>query len=107
MWFFGKDKNKGKDKPAADAAKPASIPGNVAASATMTKAEKAAHLMAQMRGLRAEIGEEELAKIVAKLKLDELKKQVRSDIDNDPKKRDRLLDEIRFHVQDPDNNTRH
>lgn len=106
MWFFGKDKNKGKDKPAQDAAKP-TIPGNIAASATMTKAEKAAHLMAQMRGLRAEIGEEELQKIVSKLKLDELKKQVKLDIENDPKKRDRLLDEIRLHVHDTDHSTRH
>lgn len=107
MWFFGKDKNKDKDKAKQDAAKPATVPGNVAASASMSKAEKTAHLMAQMRGLRAEIGEEELAKIVSKLKLDELKKQVRHDIEHDPKKRDRLLDEIRFHVHDPDNNTRH
>lgn len=106
MWFFGKDKNKGRDKPKNDAAKPAA-PINVAASANMTKAEKAAHLMAQMRGLRAEIGEEELAKIVSKLKLEELKKQVKHDIDNNPKKRDRLLDELRIHMHDTDNSTRH
>lgn len=105
MWFFGKDKDKGKETAKTDAAKP--VAPNVAANPNMTKAEKAAHLMAQMRGLRADIGEEELAKIVSKLKLDDLKKQIRHDIDNDPKKRERLLDEIRFHVHDTDNTTRH
>jgi len=58
--------------------------------------------MAQMRSLRAEIGEETLEKIVNKLKLDDLKKQMRSDIDTNPKKRDRLLDEIRLNMRDDD-----
>lgn len=72
-----------------------------------SKETKTAALMAQMRTLRAEIGEEQLQKMVNKLKLDELKKQMRHDIDTDPKKRDRLLDEIRFHVQSDDGETRH
>mgnify|MGYP006879906222 CR=1 FL=1 len=58
--------------------------------------------MAQMRVLRAEIGEENLEKIVNKLKLEDLKKQFRRDIDTDPKKRDRLLDEIRLNMRDDD-----
>lgn len=100
MWFFDKNKGKDKDKkPETDATAPAK---------TLTsKEQKTQALMAQMRTLRAEIGEENLQKLVQKLKLDELKKQVRTDIENDPKKRDRLLDEIRFHVQDDDGATRH
>ena len=98
MWFFGKDKDKGKK----DAAK-----ADAPARPMTSKEAKTKELMAQMRALRAEIGEETLQELVKKLKLDELKKQIRSDIDNDPKKRDRLLDEIRFHVHDTDNQTRH
>jgi hypothetical protein len=53
-----------------------------------------------MRTLRAEIGEEVLQELAKKLKLDDLKNKVRHDIDNDPRKRDRLLDELRMHVRD-------
>jgi hypothetical protein len=95
MWFFGKDKDKKKDAPAKAAA-------SVPAKPLTSKEAKTQALMAQMRTLRAEIGEENLEKIVNKLKLDALKKQIRDDIDNDPKKRDRLLDELRFHVRDDD-----
>jgi hypothetical protein len=94
MWFFGKDKGKGKT----DAAKAIAAP----ATPVSSKQAKADALMAQMRSLRAEIGEETLEKIVNKLKLDDLKKQMRSDIDTNPKKRDRLLDEIRLNMRDDD-----
>lgn len=94
MWFFGKDKGKGKT----DAAKTIAAP----ATPVSSKQAKADALMAQMRTLRAEIGEETLEKIVNKLKLDDLKKQMRSDIDTNPKKRDRLLDEIRLNMRDDD-----
>lgn len=100
MWFFGKDKKK--DGKAADAK-------SEAASGPLTsKQAKTQALMAQMRVLRAEIGEENLQELVKKLKLEELKKQVRHDIDNDPAKRQRLLDEIRWHVHDDHgSDTRH
>jgi hypothetical protein len=57
-------------------------------------------LLAQMREKRAEIGEEELQKITSKLKLEEMKKQMRHDIENDEAKRNRLLDEIRGELRD-------
>jgi hypothetical protein len=57
-------------------------------------------LLAQMREKRAEIGEEELQKITSKLKLEEMKKQVRHDIEHDEAKRNRLLDEIRGELRD-------
>ena len=103
MWFFGKKDKDSKDKGKKDVAAPA------AAKVATSKDQKAAALLAQMRTLRAEIGEENLQEIVKKLKLDELKKKVRSDIENDPRARDRLLDEIRFQVHDADRKppTRH
>ncbi|USO08362.1 MAG: hypothetical protein H6866_03890 [Rhodospirillales bacterium] len=99
MWFFGKDKDKSKKgKTPGDAGKVPSVPG-----APMTsKQEKTQALMAQMRSLRAEIGEENLQELVKKLKLEDLKKQVRHDIDHDPRKRDRLIDEIRLSVREDD-----
>lgn len=93
MWFFGKDKDKKKSAKDADkpsAAAPAANPGR-------TEAQR--KLLEQMRGLRAEIGEENLQKLANKLRLEDLKKQVRADIDGDEKKRNRLLDEIRFTMQ--------
>lgn len=94
MWFFGKDKSKDK--------KAAPVPASGPAKPVSSKQAKADALMAQMRVLRAEIGEENLEKIVNKLKLEDLKKQFRRDIDTDPKKRDRLLDEIRLNMRDDD-----
>ena len=94
MWFFGKDKGKGKT----DAAKTIAAPAKPVSS----KQAKTDVLMAQMRNLRAEIGEENLEKLVNKLKLEDLKKQVRTDIDTNPNKRDRLLDEIRLNMRDVD-----
>lgn len=96
MWFFGKDK---KDKKGATQApaKPITI-----------KDQKAQELLAIMRSARAEIGEENLQEIVKKLKLDELKKQIKHDIDTNPHKLERLLDAIRYEVHDADRGpTRH
>lgn len=53
-------------------------------------------LMMQMREKRAEIGEEELQKIAARLQHEALKKQICRDIETDEQKRQRLIDEIRF-----------
>ncbi len=92
MWFFG---SKDKDSKKKGAAPAPAVP-------MTSKQAKAQAVLTQMRTLRAEIGEENLQNIVNKLKLDELKKQIRHDIDNDPRKRDRLLDEIRMHVHDYD-----
>lgn len=49
-----------------------------------------------MREKRAEIGEEELQKIAARLQHEALKKQICRDIETDEQKRQRLIDEIRF-----------
>lgn len=100
MWFFGKDK---KDKKGA-----ASAPASTPAKPQTLKDQKAQELLAIMRSARAEIGEENLQEIVRKLKLDELKKQVKHDIDNNPHKLERLLDAIRYEVHDADRGpTRH
>ena len=100
MWFFG-NKDKGKKDKKVDA--------KAAPTKPMTEKEmKAQELLAMMRTVRAEIGEENLQKIVNKLKLDDLKKQIRNDIDNNPHKRERLLDAIRYEVHDADRGpTRH
>ncbi|NBX66961.1 MAG: hypothetical protein EBQ96_08200 [Proteobacteria bacterium] len=95
MWFFGgKDKDKKNKKNEAKKAEPT--------KPMTTKEAKTQQVLAQMRELRAEIGEEQLQEIVRKIKLDDLKKQIKSDIDNNPYKRERLLDEIRFQVHDAD-----
>lgn len=95
MWFFGgKDKDKKGKK---DEAKKA-----VPAKPMTAKEAKTQQVLAQMRELRAEIGEEQLQEIVRKIKLDDLKKQIKDDIDNNPHRRERLLDEIRFQVHDAD-----
>lgn len=99
MWFFGKDKEKNKNKQDVAKAGPA--------TPLTSKQAKTEALMAQMRSLRAEIGEENLQELVKKLKLDELKNKIRNDIDNDTHKRDRLLDELRFQIHDADRPTRH
>lgn len=94
MWIFGKKDKKTDKKPAAPAKGPPDM------SKLGTKEEKVQALLAQMREVRAEIGEENLQKLAQKLQLEAMKKQMRHDIDNDPKKRDRLLDEIRFQARD-------
>ncbi len=94
MWFFGKDKDKksntGTEKSAPDK------------KAMTLKEQKSQELLAIMRTARAEIGEENLQAIVKKMKLDDLKKKVRNDIENDPHKRERLLDALRYEMTDRD-----
>lgn len=92
MWFFG-----GKDK--GKAAK-SGTESSAASAAANLKEQKTKELMAIMRATRAEIGEENLQAIVRKMKLDDLKKQVRNDIDTNPHKLERLLDAIRFEMHD-------
>lgn len=72
---------------------------NPAAPAT-SKQAAASSVMAQMRGLRAEIGEENLNRLVSHLKLEDLKNKMRDDIASDPRKRDKLLDELKFQLKD-------
>jgi hypothetical protein len=79
MWFFKKDKE---------------------TKAKTLKEQKAQELLSIMRTARAEIGEENLQAIVTKLKLDDLKKKVQADIENDSRKRDKLLDAIRYEMTD-------
>lgn len=57
-------------------------------------------LMAQMREKRAEIGEEELQKMAKAIQMENLKKQIKHDIETDEDKRNRLLDEIRLGLKD-------
>lgn len=57
-------------------------------------------LMQQMREKRAEIGDEELQKMAKAIEMENLKKKIKHDIDNDEDKRNRLLDEIRFGLKD-------
>ena len=57
-------------------------------------------LFIQMREKRAEIGEEEIAKMAKALEMEKLKKQIKHDIDHDEDKRNRLLDEIRGGLKD-------
>lgn len=56
-------------------------------------------LFAQLKAKRAELGEEEIQKMASALKASKLKNQIKSDIDNDEQKRNRLLDEIRFGLE--------
>lgn len=56
-------------------------------------------LFAQLKAKRAELGDEEIQKMANALKASKLKNQIKSDIDNDEKKRNRLLDEIRFGLE--------
>jgi len=66
------------------------------------KQKAAQQVMAQMKGLRAEIGAENLDRLVSHLRLEDLKNQMREQIASDPKKRDRLLDELRLNLRDRD-----
>ena len=94
MWFFGKDKDK-KNNTGAEKSAPDK-------KAMTLKEQKSQELLAIMRTARAEIGEENLQAIVKKMKLDDLKKKVRNDIENDPHKRERLLDALRYEMTDRD-----
>ena len=57
-------------------------------------------LFAQLKAKREELGPEEIAKMQKAVKLDAIKKQMKSDIESDENKRNRLLDEIRFSMKD-------
>lgn len=57
-------------------------------------------LFAQLKAKRQELGAEEIAKMQKALELDAIKKKMKSDIENDMNKRNRLLDEIRFNLKD-------
>jgi hypothetical protein len=86
MWFFKKDKE---------------VKNQVTGTKAQTlKDQKAQELLAIMRTARAEIGEENLQNIVKKIKLDDLKKKVQNDIVSDERKRDKLLDAIRYEMTD-------
>jgi hypothetical protein len=92
MWPFGKkDKNSKKTDSKAGAA------DNLD---TLAKTDAQKKLLLQMRELRTEIGEENLQKMAEKLKLEDLKNKVRHDIDNNEAKKHRLLDEIRWSLQE-------
>lgn len=95
MWPFG---SKNKDKKKSSKALPAKQ-GSKEVDISHLSPNKQA-LMRQMRSIRAEIGEEELQKMAAALRLEDLKNKVRSDIESDPSKRERLIDEIRFNLHD-------
>ena len=97
MWPFG-NKNKGKDS--SKSSKPATSDDNLD---TLAKTDAQKKLLLQMRELRTEIGEENLQKMAQKLKLEDLKNQVRHDIDNDEDKKHRLLDEIRWSLKEDKN----
>lgn len=91
MWPFSKKNKNNADLPAAK--------GQVDVSHLSPQKQK---LMAQMREIRAEIGEEELQKMASALQHENLKKQIRHDIENDDQKRQRLIDEIRFGLRNDD-----
>ncbi len=93
MWFFGKKKDKQDEVIALDER------GRPPVS-TIGKTDAQRQLLAQMRVLRDEIGEENLQKLAEKLKLEDIKRQIRHDIDHDEKKRDRLLDELRYSLRE-------
>jgi len=57
-------------------------------------------LFAQLKAKRQELGPEEIAKMQRAVKMDAIKKQMKSDIDNDPAKRDRLIEELRLTMKD-------
>ena len=92
MWPF--TKNKDKDSAKNLALLPTSSPKQ-AGTEDLGKTDAQRALLTQMRGLRAEIGEETLQKLAKKLQFEDLKNKIRHDIENDEDKRNRLLDEIR------------
>lgn len=57
-------------------------------------------LFAQMRQVRADIGEEEIQKMQAALQHEATKKKIRQDIDTDEGKRQRLVDELKMTLKD-------
>ena len=57
-------------------------------------------LFKQLRDMRHDMGPEEIAKMQKAMKMQALQKKVKDDIMNDETKRERLLDDIRFHMKD-------
>jgi len=85
-WF--KDKHTTQDK------SPTSAEGKDVDVSHLSDAKQ--QLFAQLKAKREELGEETIAKMQKAVEMDKLKKQIKSDIENDEDKRNRLLDEIRF-----------
>lgn len=90
--LFKKDK---KSKPAEDV-KPEQSSGPDVSGMSDAKQQ----LFAQLKAKREELGPEEIAKMQKAVEMQALQKKVKHDIVNDEKKRERLIDEIRFHIQD-------
>lgn len=65
---------------------------------TMSDAKQ--QLFAQLQAKRAELGPEEIAKMQKAVEMQALQQKIKKGIDNDPKARDRLLDEIRWQMKD-------
>lgn len=86
--FFNKDKKAKAEKPS----------GTSVDVSHLSDAKQ--QLFAQLKAKREELGPEEIAKMQKAVKMDALKKQIKSDIENDEVKRGRLLDEIRFGMKD-------
>lgn len=59
-------------------------------------------LFEQLKAKRNELGPDEIEKMQRAVKADALKKQIKSDIENDENKRNRLLDEIRYGLKRKD-----
>lgn len=89
--LFDKKKKKKKtdDAPATD---------QVPDISAMSDAKQA--LFKQLRDMRHDMGPEELSKMQKAMKMQALQKKIKDDIMNDDDKRNRLLDDIRFHMQD-------
>ena len=56
-------------------------------------------LFAQLKAKREELGQEEIAKMQKALEMQAMRKKVKHAINNDDISRQRLLDDIRFHMQ--------
>lgn len=52
--------------------------------------------LAQMRKTREDLGDETIQRWAAKIRFDDLKAQIQKDIEGDEDKRDRILDELRW-----------
>lgn len=84
-WLFGKKK-----EAATTAQKPQQpLTGKAAAQAA---------LLEQMKRTKSELGEETIQKMAMELRAADLKKAIQKKIDTDANARDRILDEIRFQM---------
>ena len=87
--LFGKKNKKKQEEGAQDATPDVS---------NMSDAKQ--QLFAQLQAKREELGPETIAKMQKAAKAQKMREQLRKDIDTDEKKRDRIIDEIRLHMQD-------